>query len=170
MFYSPGYSQPAVNALSVFALPDDEDTGTAPDADMPVLPPTPAPGATRFSLSLPRRAKRLSHGEQEPHAHTVSYARSSAGRGYRGSGVGFSMSGQTELRMALAEDAASAGVTEDGFRFSATPTPVVPLVSDVGGTRDRGAVGREVDAASEGSFMGRVRRLRRGLKDMLFMT
>ena len=43
MFYSPGYSQPAVNALSVFALPDDEDTGTAPDADTPVLPPTRGP-------------------------------------------------------------------------------------------------------------------------------
>ena len=170
MFYSPGYSQPAVNALSVFALPDDEDTGTAPDADTPVLPPTPAPGAARFSFSLPRRAKRLSHGEQEAHAHTVSYARSSAGRGYRGSGVGFSMSGQTELRMALAEDAASAGITEDGFRFSATP--VVPPVSDEGDSkRDREVVGGSVDTgASEGSFMGRVRRLRRGLKDMLFMT
>ncbi len=155
-----------MNALSVFALPDDEDPSAATtDADTPALPPTPAPGATRFSFSLPRRAKRLSHGE--PHAHTVSYARS-AGRGYRGSGVGFSMSGQTELRMALAEDAASAGITEDGFRFSATP--VAPPVSDVGDKRDREAVGREDDAASEGSFMGRVRRLRRGLKDMLFMT
>lgn len=168
MFYSPGYSQPAVNALSVFALPDDEDMPSdANDADMPVLPPTPAPGAARFSFSLPRRVKErpLSHGEQ--HAHTVSYARS-AGRGYRGSGVGFSMSGQTELRMALAEDAASAGVTEDGFRFRATP--IAPPISDEGDRREAGPIGGGVDAAPGGSFMGRVRRLRRGLKDMLFMT
>ncbi|KJA20547.1 hypothetical protein HYPSUDRAFT_55998 [Hypholoma sublateritium FD-334 SS-4] len=169
MFYSPGYSQPAVNALSVFALPDDEDANDANDTETPVLPPTPAPGAARFSFSLPRRAKErpLSHGEQ--HAHTVSYARS-AGRGYRGSGVGFSMSGQTELRMALAEDAASAGITEDGFRFRATP--LVPPVSDESDRREggSGAVGVGADAASGGSFMGRVRRLRRGLKDMLFMT
>lgn len=177
MFYSNAYSPPATNGFSVFSLPDDDDLTDDHEIGGALvgLPPTPAPGA-RFSFSLPRRTKgmrRFSHGEQHAHAHTVSYARGAGvGHGYRGSGVGFSMSGQTELRMALAEGAASIGITEDGFRFSATTPPPNENGAGDTGLDSPGSVRsmRDLDNASQHGFMGRVRKLRKGLRDMLTTT
>ena len=150
------------------------------DEELPILPPTPAP--SRFSFSLPRDVHRVARkvaaklpSSSHPHSHSdsLSNARSKA----RGSGMGFSMSGETELRMALAADAASAGVAEDGFRFRETVVPLATANSSQatpGEGEDVFGRGRSTNlknSARKGhrseSFMGRVRRLRKGLKEML---
>lgn len=188
MFCSPAYSLPSENGFSVFSLQDDEnaDAGGGDDDEMqPTLPPSPPPNTTRFSF--PRRAKDAHHislehsihgggGDPNTQAQSLSYSRRS---GYRGSGVGFSMSGQTELRMALAED---------GFRFretaplAAAPAALVDGDGDdaelghgLGGRRLGVRTGRVnakggMDVGEKNSFMARVRKLRKGLRDMLLMA
>jgi hypothetical protein len=97
--------------------------------------------------------------------------------------MGFSMSGETELRMALAAGAAETGVAEDGFRFRETVMPLAAANSSLaapgntGGDGDvfgRGRTTNSKDSARKGhrseSFMGRLRRLRKGFKEMLVMN
>jgi len=153
---------------------------------VPILPPTPAP--SRFSFSSPRDVhhvarKAAAKSSSSPHSHSqsLSNARSKA----RGSGMGFSMSGETELRMALAAGAASSGVAEDGFRFRETVMPLAVANSSAAapggaaGDEDvfgRGRTANSKDSPRKGhpsrseSFMGRVRRLRKGLKELVMSS
>ncbi|KAF9478858.1 hypothetical protein BDN70DRAFT_879449, partial [Pholiota conissans] len=183
MFCSPAYSHPPETGFSALSLQDDGDDaqGGGDNLGLPIMPPSPPPNTARFSF--PRRSKEVRRslvdgiqslsGSSSPTTHaqtlSVSYSRRS---GYRGSGVGFSMSGQTELRMALAVGAAASGNDEDGFRFKET-APAVDAVEATGDTRlMRGLQEENVRHAkgASGSFMGRVRRLRKGLKDILLMN
>ncbi|KAF8960046.1 hypothetical protein BDZ97DRAFT_1835238 [Flammula alnicola] len=159
MFSSPAYgpSSPS-GGLDL----GDLDEG---NADLPLLPPTPGPSAARFSFSLPRRKSGSNFiGCRMGIAKT---------KGHRGSGVGFSISGETELRMALAAGAASAGIVESGFRFQETAVTSTThnngLSDNVGDVDARSGKGA-MDTASQGNFMARVRKLRKGLKEMLLMT
>ncbi|KIM39339.1 hypothetical protein M413DRAFT_447276 [Hebeloma cylindrosporum] len=178
MFVAPSSSQGMFSAFSVMDADSDNhqrDTACEDDEDeedlLRIVPPTPAP--SRFSFSLPgdvhRVARKAAAKSASPHSHSqsLSSARSKA----RGSGMGFSMSGETELKMALAED---------GFRFKETTTPLTAANSsqaEAGADEDVFGRGRSTnlkDSARKGhrteSFMGRVRRLRKGLKDMLAMN
>lgn len=158
---------------------DEEDEAES----VPILPPTPAP--SRFSFSSPRDVHRVARKAAEksssPHSHSqsLSSARSKA----RGSGMGFSMSGETELRMALAAGAASAGVAEDGFRFRETVMPLAAANSSLappggaGGNVDvfgRGRTTNSKDSPRKGhrseSFMGRLKRMRKGLKELVMSS
>jgi len=75
------------------------------------------------------------------------------------------MSGETELKMALAASSPSGTATlgrstRDGFRFreTAIPSENINRPNDHVHTRRGG---------SRGGFMGRVKKLRKGLKEML---
>ncbi|PPQ83507.1 hypothetical protein CVT25_006997 [Psilocybe cyanescens] len=164
MFVTPPCSSSPPGVPSAFSVMDDVDNDE--DESMPILPPTPAPGRSRFSLSSDRR--RFSHGpilnlHTSPPTHTHSQSLSQVrSKGPRGS-VGFSMSGETELRMALAAGAASAGTPQGGFRFRETVVPPIDIQQDVTDTN----IGTH---PRRNSFMGRVRKLRQGLKEILLMT
>lgn len=196
MFVAPTFSSSSQGMFSAFSVMDtdsenprrDDDNNPADEEDeeelVPILPPTPAP--SRFSFSSPRDVhhvarKAAAKSSSSPHSHSqsLSNARSKA----RGSGMGFSMSGETELRMALAAGAASAGVAEDGFRFRETVMPLAAANSPVGapasagGDEDvfgRGRTANSKDSPKKGhrseSFMGRVRRLRKGLKELVMSS
>ncbi|CAA7267533.1 unnamed protein product [Cyclocybe aegerita] len=172
MFVSPPYSSAPSGVFSAFAVVDDDDDG---DDDLPMMPPTPAPG--RLSFSFTSRPQRSSLGlapsprvHMDAQAHSSSHSHSLSLSQGRRSG-GFSMSGQTELRMALAVGAASAGAAEEGFRFTET---VAPSGSGTGrGVNQNSLVASTATNPSPGSrnsFMGRVKKLRKGIKDMLLMN
>ncbi|KAF5327624.1 hypothetical protein D9619_004637 [Psilocybe cf. subviscida] len=181
---------------SAFSIPSDSDLEDEYDDDNAARaqPPTPSHGRLFFSLAARSRrrhqrvsftpsSKRASGGVDgtdavtamaHGHAHaafTQSLSRA-GGKRYRGSsgGMGFSLSGHTELRMALAEGAASAGIADHAFKFRETGPPPPPVDSDGAGP------GAHVEARNIGSghgdthpkgFMNRVRKIRNNLKDML---
>ncbi|KAF9048810.1 hypothetical protein BJ165DRAFT_1059241 [Panaeolus papilionaceus] len=172
--FSPGMS----TSFSAFSVQDDDAIS---DDDVPVSPPALAPA--RLSLTLnPGRVKRASYGnETTPKRDKRKSGRASmsAAPSVPTHGIGFSMSGETEQRMALA--AASGGATESGFKYnyqSARPSaelerspisPVSPVSAGAGSPPSAWAGGNleGVPAGSRNSFVNRVKKLRKGLKDML---
>ena len=133
-------------------------------------------------LSLSSSLHRQSYDNRtQTHTHNAqSLSRAANGKiSNRSNGFGFSMSGETELRMALAASsppgvATTHGgrtTTEEGFRFRETMIPTqnmnnynkknIQNSSTNTGTDYTGHVG------SRGSFMGRVKKLRKELKEML---
>lgn len=129
-------------------------------------------------LSLSSGLHRVSY---DKHTQTHTRNAQSLSRASKGiinnrlNGVGFSMSGETELRMALAASSPSTtfgrrpATADDGFRFRETVVP----------SNDNHNNGSHVQAnmgsdylhtrymGSKDSFMGRVKKLRKGLKGML---
>jgi len=157
--------------FSALSLVDDGgDDGGDDNGDFEVHSgPT---NSARLSLSSSlHRLSYNSHTQSQAH-NTQSLSRAKGILSSKSSGIGFSMSGETELRMALATSSPS-GVattlgrtTKDGFRFRET---VIPSgnISNVDGTNARMD---HIDTRCVGprdSFMGRVKKLRKGLKEML---
>lgn len=128
----------------------------------------------------------LSQTNTKPKGYKVGSSRPTSSSS--SAGIGFSMSGETELRMALAmadretalpsATAMSAGVAEDGFRFHetiASPPPPSsyippPMSAGVLNTTAPASGPGGMDPAAKNSFMRRVKKLRKGLKNMLLMN
>lgn len=91
----------------------------------------------------------------------------------RSNGVGFSMSGETELRMALAASSVATTTfgrkTQGEFRFRETVIPSENLTNkNVDVQANTGSEYHDTRyVGSKDSFMGRVKKLRKGLKEML---
>jgi hypothetical protein len=133
-------------------------------------------------LSLSSSAHRVSYdGHTQTHAHHArSLLRASKGiiSNNGSNGVGFSMSGETELKMALAASSPSGTpntfgrrttAAQDGFRFRET---VIPSENMNNNDNHKGNAGSDYlhnryVGGSKDSFMGRVKKLRKGLKEML---
>lgn len=122
-------------------------------------------------LSLSSSPNRVSYNNHTPtHGHNGQSPSKATGgiiSNNRLNGVGFSMSGETELRMALAASSPSSaaattfGRTQGGFRFRKTAIPSETVKKSNNNDLDTRYVG------SRDSFMGRVKKLRKGLKEML---
>ena len=100
--------------------------------------------------------------------------------GNRTNGFGCSMSGETELRMALAASSPSGAattatiggkpITEDEFRFRETVVPSQNINNkniQISSTNIGTDYLHDRRVGLRGSFMGRVKKLRKGLKEML---
>lgn len=160
-------SPPAFSALYDGGDGDDDD-GDNDDLEIPSGPTNSA----RLSLSSNRSSYNNHTHQNHTHHHVQSLSR---GKGIIGNsngssaGIGFSMSGETELRMALASSSAPSGgvatigrTTHGGFRFRET---VIPSENNIASTNNS-----KVDSSSrtrDSGFMGRVKKLRKGLKEML---
>lgn len=147
---------------------DDDDDNNG-DLEIPSEPTNSA----RLSLSSNRSSYNNHTHQNHTHHHAQSLSRGKGiiGNGNRSSaGIGFSMSGETELRMALASSSSPSGgvatfgrTTDGGFRFRET---VIPSENHMGSPNNDS----KVDSCSrtrDGGFMGRVKKLRKGLKEML---
>ena len=147
------------HALSALYDGDDDDDDIGGDYDIHSGPSNSA------RLSLSSSLHRVSYNKYtQTHAHHAqSLSRAAKGMiNHPSSGVGFSMSGETELRMALATSPSGTAtlgrMTQDGFRFRETVVPSENIIgpANVDYLHNRGD-----------GFMDRVKRLRRGLKQML---
>ena len=161
MFASP----PAFSALS---LSDEDDNGDFEVHSGPT-------NSARLSLSSSLHGLSFTSPTQTHlhHSHSQSLSRAKGTASNRSSGIGCSMSGETELRMALASSSPS-GVatlgraTQDGFRFRET---VIESENNSNNNIDSTNVGagylHSRNVRSRDSFMGRVKKLRKGLTEML---
>ncbi|PPQ63579.1 hypothetical protein CVT24_004876 [Panaeolus cyanescens] len=172
--FAPGTS----TGLSAFSVQDDDGIS---DDDIPVSPPALAPARLSLSLS-PGRVKRSSYGNETSKSDKRRSGRASmsAAPSVPTHGIGFSMSGETELRMALA---ASGGATESGFRYNYQATtrpsgeterspvspvsPASPMSAGAGSPPSAWGNYEGLPAGSRNSFVKRVKKLRKGLKEML---
>ncbi|KAF8813449.1 hypothetical protein BYT27DRAFT_7206816 [Phlegmacium glaucopus] len=151
--------------FSAFSIVDDNDDDDNDDnGDFEVHS-----GPTNSArLSLSSSLHRLSYNSHTHNAQSISRARGINGN--NSSGFGCSMSGETELRMALATSSPSGvptlGRTEDGFRFRETVIPS-ESVSNVDYTNAKTGYIDTRGVGSRDSLMGRVKKLRKGLKEML---
>ena len=122
--------------------------------------------------SGPTNSARLSLSSSiQSHAHHAqSISRATKGSvTHPSSSIGFSMSGETELRMALAASSPSGSATlgrstRDGFRFRETVIP-----SETNNRPPNDDVLQTRKGASRDGFMGRVKKLRKGL-EKIFMN
>ena len=137
--------------------------------------------SARLSLSSSHHRQSYDNRTQTHTRNAQSLSRAANGIiSNRSNGFGFSMSGETELRMALAASSPS-GVgttfgrtptTEDGFRFRETAIPSQNMNNNNKNIQSSSTnTGTDYlhtgHVGSRDSFMGRVKKLRKGLKEML---
>lgn len=137
--------------------------------------------SARLSLSSSHHRQPYDSCTQTHIRNTQSLSRAANGIfSNRSNGFGFSMSGETELRMALASSSPSSAATtfgrrpttEDGFRFRETAIPSQNMNNNNNIQNSSTNTGADdylhtPHVGSRDSFMGRVKKLRKGLKEML---
>jgi len=137
--------------------------------------------SARLSLSSSHHRQSYDNRPQTHARNAQSLSRAANGTINRSNGFGFSMSGETELRMALASSSSPSGVattgfgrrptTGDGFRFRETAIPPQNMNNNNNkkiiqhSSTNTGTDIPQVESSD--NFMGRVKRLRKGLKEML---
>ena len=165
--------------LSMSAMPpafSDDDNGDFEVHSGPT-------NSARLSLSSNPHRQSYDNRTQTHTRNAQSLSRAAEGIiGNRSNGFGFSMSGETELRMALAASSPSSVATsverrpraEDNFRFRETVNPSQNMNNNNRNWNTQNPstnTGTDYlhtrNVGSEGSFMGRVKKLRKGLKEML---
>ena len=160
--------------LSMPAMPFASSTGVNDDDDFEVHSgPT---NSARLSLSSILHRQSYDNRTQTHTRNAQSLSRA-ANRiiGHRSNGFGCSMSGEAELRMALAASSPSSvatttsgrrPTTEDEFRFSETAVPSQNLYNNKKNIQNS-STNTGTDYLHTRRFMSRVKKLRKGLKEML---